>query len=103
MDRRIVWSPEAIEDVEAISEYISRDSVFYARSVAARIIQVARSIESFPMMGRVVRELKDETVRERLVYSYRIVYQIQPERIIIVAVIHGARLLENVLYRFGAE
>jgi hypothetical protein len=35
MDCRVEWSPEAVEDVEAIAEYIGRDSTFYARSVVS--------------------------------------------------------------------
>jgi plasmid stabilization system protein ParE len=104
MDLKVVWSPEAIEDVESIAQYIGRDSEFYARAVAARIIQMARSIEGFPWMGRVVPELEDEKIRERLVYSYRVVYQMQATRILIVAVIHGARLIESISDRIeGGE
>ena len=33
MDFPVVWSPEAIEDLESIAEYIGRDSDFYARAV----------------------------------------------------------------------
>ena len=33
MDLEVKWSPEAIEDIEAITEYIARDSEYYARSV----------------------------------------------------------------------
>lgn len=51
-------------------------------------------------MGRVVPELGDESIRERFVYSYRIIYQIEKERILIVAVIHGKRLLESISDRF---
>ncbi len=38
MDLKVVWSPEAIEDVESIAEYIGRDSEFYAGAVATKII-----------------------------------------------------------------
>jgi hypothetical protein len=34
MDYRIDWSPEAVEDVAAIAEYISRDSEMYATASA---------------------------------------------------------------------
>jgi len=39
MARRLVWSPEAIEDIESIAEYIERDSLWYARSVARKIVE----------------------------------------------------------------
>ena len=54
------------------------------------------AIESFPWTGRVVPELEDEKIRERLVYSYRVVYQVQATPILTVAVTHGARLIESI-------
>jgi toxin ParE1/3/4 len=47
-----------------------------------------------------VPELGDEKIRERFVYSYRVVYQMQATRILIVAVIHGSRLIERISERF---
>jgi plasmid stabilization system protein ParE len=32
MARRLDWSPEAIEDIEAIASYIERDSPWYAKT-----------------------------------------------------------------------
>jgi toxin ParE1/3/4 len=99
MDLKVVWSPEAIEDVDSIGDYIGRGSEFYARAVVTKILEMGRDIERFPRSGRVVPELDDENVRERFVYSYRVVYQVQSARILVVAVIHGARLIENILER----
>jgi toxin ParE1/3/4 len=48
------------------------------------------------LIGRIVPEIGDAEIRERFVYSYRLVYKIQAEVIIIVAVIHGKRLLGNI-------
>ena len=42
MDFRIVWSPEAVEDLEAIYSYIGRDSKFYAKAVVSKIVESAR-------------------------------------------------------------
>jgi len=100
VDLEVRWSPEATEDVEAIAEYIARDSEHYARSVVSEILSVSRSIGEFPHKGRNVPEIVDENVRERFVYSYRLIYRIEPKSILIVAVIHGKRLLEHVSERF---
>lgn len=99
MDIEIEWSPEAVEDLESIAEYIAKDSVFYARSVVSEILSVSRCLGGFPRIGRIVPEVGDEDVRERFIYSYRLVYRIESERILIVAVIHGRRLLENIAGR----
>lgn len=95
MDLKVKWSPEAIEDLESIAEYIARDSGHYARAVVTEILSVSRSIRAFPLIGRVVPEIGVDRIRERFVYSYRLVYRIEPEQILIVAVIHGKRLLEK--------
>jgi toxin ParE1/3/4 len=100
MDYRVTWSPEAVEDLESIAEYIERDSTFYARSVVTKIIEASRNIEEFPMIGRIVPELGDSNIRERFIYSYRLMYQLNKQKILIVAVIHGKRLLENIEERF---
>jgi len=101
MDYKVVWSPEAIEDAESIAEYIGRDSKFYAQAVAGKILETTQNIKDFPLAGRVVPELGDDSVRERFVYSYRVVYQIENQTILIVAVIHGKRLFESISGRFG--
>ncbi len=100
MDRRVVWSPEALEDAEAIAAYIGRDSAAYASAVVTKIVETARGIASFPWMGRVVPELGDNEIRERFVYSYRVIYQVQEKRILILAALHGKRLIENISNRF---
>ena len=51
------------------------------------------------MMGRIVPELSDDSIRERFIYSYRVIYQISGEDIHVLAVIHGKRLLESIADR----
>lgn len=100
MEYRVTWSPEAVEDLESIAEYIERDSSFYAQSVISKILEASRNIKEFPLIGRVVPELGNENIRERFIYSYRLVYKMEKRKILIIAVIHGKRLLEHVEERF---
>lgn len=100
MARQVKWSPEALEDAESIAEYISRDSEYYARATISKIIDFSQSVAKFPQMGRVVPEFKDPKIRERLVYSYRLIYKIVGMRILIVAIIHDKRLFNSVSSRF---
>jgi toxin ParE1/3/4 len=100
MDLEVKWSPEATEDLYSVAEYIARDSEYYARAVVTEILSVSRNIREFPFIGRIVPEIGDDRIRERFIYSYRLVYRIEPGRILVVAVIHGKRLLENVSERF---
>lgn len=95
MAHRVVWSPEALDDLEAIAEFIGRDSQFYAQAVVSKVFSIGAGLADFPESGRVVPELDDKSIRERFVYSYRLIYRIEPERILVIAVIHGKRLLES--------
>lgn len=99
MARGLDWSPEAIEDVESIASYIERDSPWYAKAVASRIVETAENIPDFPELGRIVPEIGDAAIRERFVYSYRIIYRIEAGGILIAAVIHGSRLLQPLMQR----
>ena len=85
MADRLVWSPEAVEDIEAIAAYIERDSPHYARVVASRLVETAESIPDFPEIGRVVPEAGDPNLRERFVYSYRLIYRLEQQRILVLA------------------
>ncbi len=97
MDYRVSWSPSALDDVDAIAEYINRDSPAYTRAVVGKLLDIARKLKNFPNAGRIVPELGDDAIRERFVYSYRLIYRIQHQDVLIVAVVHGKRLLEPLL------
>lgn len=89
MARVVVWSPEAVEDVEVIATYIQRDSSWYAKAVVSKIVDTVESIPEFPELGRAVPEVGDVEIRERFVHRYRVIYRLDASRVLIVAVIHG--------------
>ena len=102
MVRKLAWSPEAVEDIESIesiASYIERDSPWYAKSTASKIVETAESIPDYPEMRRVVPEVGDPTIRERFAYSYRVIYRLEPGRVLVVAVVHGNRLLQPFMQR----
>lgn len=93
MAKRVVWSARALADVESIAAYISSDSPAYAKTVVKKIVKLTRQLARFPQSGRVVPEFQDQSLRELLAYSYRIIYKVEAEEIIIASVIHGKRNL----------
>ena len=95
MGIRIIWSPEAAEDLEHIKNYIARDSEYYAKSVVKKILVASKSISNFPYSGRIVPEIGDPNLRERIIYSYRMIYKIRKESILITAIIHGKQLIDD--------
>jgi addiction module RelE/StbE family toxin len=95
MDYAIRWSPEAVEDIEEIAAYLRKDSPLYAQQVVEELIAASRRLTQFPLRGRTVPELA-ATHRECFVYSYRLIYRVEQNHVLIIAVIHGKRLLELV-------
>jgi plasmid stabilization system protein ParE len=57
--------------------------------VVSKIVETVEAIPDYPEMGRVVPELGETAIRERFVHRYRVIYRLDEERILIVAVIHG--------------
>lgn len=92
---QLEWSNEALEDIESIATFIEKDSPFYAKSVVTKFFEKAEIIKDFIELGRIVPELGDSSIREIFVYSYRLIYKIDSNTVLFVAVIHGKRLLEN--------
>jgi addiction module RelE/StbE family toxin len=93
MAKRVVWSARALADVESIAAYIFSDSPAYAKIVVKKIVKLTRQLVRFPQSGREVPEFQDPSLRELLAYSYRIIYKVETEEVIIVSVIHGKRNL----------
>ena len=91
MARKVIWAYAAEEDLEAAASYIHRDSPVYAASFVDRALEAGRSLNEFAERGRIVPELRDSSIREIFIYSYRLVYRIEDDWISIVALIHGRR------------
>ena len=92
---RIVWTLQAIEDVEAIRAYIARDSPHYAALMVERIVESVDRLKEFPRSGRVVPEVDRDACREVILGTYRIVYRLEDDRAEILTVVHAARLLPD--------
>jgi addiction module RelE/StbE family toxin len=92
---RIEWTEKARKDLREIRAYIAKDSKRYARIQVERIQDTAERTLRFPKIGRSVPEFPEEDWRELLAGNYRIVYRIDEarSRILVLAVVHGKRLL----------
>ena len=79
---RIGWSEPALADLDAIHDYIARDSPIYAGRFVTRIVRATEPLADFPELGRrVLEEPEQENLRELVVQSYRVIYRIETERI----------------------
>ena len=85
------WSAPAKKDLKQIYDYIARDSKYYAKNVVQNIVARSESLKDCPKMGRIVPETDDSNVRELFIYSYRLIYEILPDGITVLAIIYGKR------------
>ena len=90
---KVYWTDNSIGHLLGIYEYIARNSPVYAKRVVDRITRRSEQIAEFPLSGRKVPEYKTEDIREIIEKPYRIIYRIKSDKIDILAVIHGAKLL----------
>lgn len=90
---QVVWTARARADLDAIYEYVARDSAQIARVFTERLLAAARQLRDFPLSGRIVPEKRRGDIREVLVRNYRIIYRASNELVEILTVHHGARQL----------
>jgi toxin ParE1/3/4 len=62
--------------------------------VVRTILSRVQVLQRFSRSGRKVPEFDDENIRELLAYSYRVIYRLEAEEVVIAAVVHGKRMLQ---------
>ncbi len=92
---KISWRERALDDIEAIRDYIAKDNSFYAKVFVEKIVEQIEKLEGFPMVGRFVPEYSNESIRELLYRDYRVIYEIFDGEIYIITVIHGSRRIDS--------
>lgn len=103
MAHQVEWSSEAVRDVEEIADYIERQSPGNAARVVRAIHAATLALDPFPRAFRIVPERGDPDLHETFVYRWRVMYRVSADRIRIVAVVHGSRLLANLANRSFEE
>lgn len=79
MARRVIWSPEALEDLADIYHYIKYDNRQAAKMVADTLRKLGKTIPDNPMIGQKCPEHDREDIRHRVWRSYRLIYQLVGE------------------------
>jgi toxin ParE1/3/4 len=87
---RVVWTPQAQEQLRAIHDYVAAASPVRARHLVDRLTSRSKQIAEHPQSGRKVPELDLPQIREVIERPYRIVYRIKSGQIDVIAVLHGA-------------
>ena len=94
---KLRWTTQAVEDLEAIRNFIANDSAAYADLAVARLLEAVERLEHFPRSGRIVPEFSDPQLREIIESPYRIVYRVRDETVEVLTVFRASRLMPSVL------
>jgi plasmid stabilization system protein ParE len=79
-------------------EYIRKDSPESAKAFLRQVFEAVRSLSTFSERGRVIPDLNDPSVRQVLVGRYRVLYEVHPEAVWIIRVLHTS---QDVLLALG--
>ncbi len=55
---KLIWTQKAIESLEAIYDYISRDSIQYANYQTRKIVDSVERLSIFPESGKIITEFE---------------------------------------------
>jgi addiction module RelE/StbE family toxin len=90
--RRIVWTVEAVSNLESIFTYVSAFNATAAVRLARRLQSAADSLAIHPDRGReTARGLRELTI----IHPYLIRYRIRDDAVLILRIRHGAQDVET--------
>ena len=97
----VVWTPGALNDIEAIASYIALDSAFHAGRQVLRILSTEDLLVCYPRSGRFVQEIKNKSFREVLIPPYRVIYHldVKKDQVGVLAVVHSKQKLRPTAIR----
>jgi plasmid stabilization system protein ParE len=91
---KIIWTNRAISQLEHAVKYIlDEQGKTYAETVLNKILNSTRNLYDFPKMGQIEYFLshKKSEYRYLLVWSYKIVYKISNEKVVISRIFHTSQ------------
>jgi toxin ParE1/3/4 len=89
------FSPAALADLEEIGLYIARDNPRAAEVWVDKLVDRAERAALQPRGGRVVPEMGDPDIREVFLRTYRIIYRVEPDRILVLTIMEGHHRLRS--------
>jgi len=89
--RRVVWTEQARRMLDDAVSYVAQDSRSAAERLLIQALEAASSLDAFSERGRIVPELNQPNVRQLLVQRYRLLYEVTPAEVQVLAFVHGAR------------
>lgn len=90
---KIQYSPEAVDDLVRLREFIEVNNPYAAKRVAANILSGIEKLKLFPEIGLLVqRSPQPEKIRDLFISNYTLRYLIGENSIFILRVWHGKEI-----------
>ncbi len=93
--RRVVWTEEALRDLDAGISYIAEDSPQSAARILERVLEAADSLGELSERGRSAPEYSASETRELLPHPFRLLYQVRESKVYVLALLHQRRDFER--------
>ncbi len=87
----MIWAPRAIARAAEIAEFIAADRPGAAERWVTRLFAKAATLQHHTRRGRKVPELNRDDIRQVRYGNYRIIYRIDPKRVVVLTVRHSRR------------
>ena len=94
---QVIWAEPALNDLDAIADYIALDNPDAARRLVEKIFEHVAKLESHPKLGSKPQELRGWRYRQIVEPPCRIFYREDSGRILILHVMRSGRLLRTKL------
>lgn len=93
MAYQVVWTKQSLSDLSDLVRNIARDDSDTAERFGDLLVSKVDGLIHFPRIGRMVPECKEDSLREIIVSPYRILYEIDDDRMVlsILLIWHSSR------------
>jgi toxin ParE1/3/4 len=95
---KIVWADPAIQDLDAIADYVALDKPAAARQLVQQVLAAVGRLQRFPRMGSLPAELRGLPYRQLIVSPCRIFYRLEKKVVYIVHILRGEQLVRRELF-----
>jgi plasmid stabilization system protein ParE len=90
---QLIWTDPALNDLDAIADYIAVDNPTAASRLVQRVIRAVERLSEFPESGSRPRELSALRYRQVVVPPCRVFYRFDGTRVFILYIIRGEQRL----------
>ncbi len=95
---KVIFSDKAERDLEAIADWIAQDNPERARTFAMELVKASKSIGRAPNSYPFVDKSRDLHLRRRVHESYLIFFDVGPDAVEILHIVHGARDYAQIVF-----